>query len=74
MTQQEVLQQTTTRWEQLKLEIKQAAPSLGIDDVGFTTADPFLYLKESWKSIVVKGMNQVLKNRILRNVFTRAWH
>jgi len=45
MTQQEVLQQTTTRWEQLKLEIKQAAPSLGIDDVGFTTADPFLYLK-----------------------------
>ncbi|WP_458120221.1 tRNA epoxyqueuosine(34) reductase QueG [Paenibacillus sp. Z6-24] len=37
---------TTTRWEQLKLEIKEAAPSLGIDDIGFTTADPFLFLKE----------------------------
>ncbi|AIQ44940.1 epoxyqueuosine reductase [Paenibacillus sp. FSL R7-0273] len=34
-----------SRWEQLKTEIKAAAPQLGIDDVGFTTAEPFLYLK-----------------------------
>lgn len=32
-------------WEALKLEIKEAASSLGIDDIGFTTADPFLSLK-----------------------------
>lgn len=32
-------------WEALKSEIKEAAFSLGIDDIGFTTADPFLSLK-----------------------------
>lgn len=32
-------------WAALKEEIKRAAPSLGIDDVGFATAEPFLYLK-----------------------------
>ncbi len=47
MTQQEyMIPSPTSRWEQLKLEIKAAAPSLGIDDIGFTTADPFLFLKE----------------------------
>ncbi len=32
-------------WESLKREIKEAAPSLGIDDIGFAAADPFLSLK-----------------------------
>jgi len=34
-----------SKWAQLKAEIKEVASSLGIDDVGFTTAEPFLYLK-----------------------------
>ncbi|WP_054958617.1 tRNA epoxyqueuosine(34) reductase QueG [Paenibacillus dakarensis] len=32
-------------WEELKAELKQAAPSLGIDDIGFASADPFVSLK-----------------------------
>lgn len=32
-------------WDKLKREIIEAAPSLGIDDIGFGTADPFLSLK-----------------------------
>jgi epoxyqueuosine reductase len=32
-------------WDRLKREIIEAAPSLGIDDIGFATADPFLSLK-----------------------------
>lgn len=34
-----------TVWDKLKLEIKEAAHELGIDDIGFTSADPFLSLK-----------------------------
>lgn len=34
-----------SKWEELKAEIKAALPALGIDDIGFTTAEPFLYLK-----------------------------
>ncbi|GGG14378.1 epoxyqueuosine reductase [Paenibacillus albidus] len=34
-----------SKWESLKADILEAAPSLGIDDIGFTTAEPFLYLK-----------------------------
>lgn len=34
-----------SKWEKLKAEIKAALPALGIDDIGFTTAEPFLYLK-----------------------------
>lgn len=34
-----------SKWEELKAEIKAAAAALGIDDIGFTTAEPFLYLK-----------------------------
>lgn len=34
-----------SKWEDLKAAIKAAAPALGIDDIGFTTAEPFLYLK-----------------------------
>ncbi|AIQ11125.1 tRNA epoxyqueuosine(34) reductase QueG [Paenibacillus durus] len=33
------------RWESLKKEIKEAAQALGIDDIGFATAEPFLFLK-----------------------------
>ncbi|RCX16211.1 epoxyqueuosine reductase [Fontibacillus phaseoli] len=32
-------------WDELKREIKAAAPSFGIDDIGFASADPFLSLK-----------------------------
>jgi epoxyqueuosine reductase len=32
-------------WEQLKRDIQLVAPSLGIDDIGFATADPFVSLK-----------------------------
>lgn len=34
-----------SKWAKLKAEIQAAASSLGIDDIGFTTAEPFLYLK-----------------------------
>lgn len=34
-----------SKWDKLKSEIQAAAPSLGIDDIGFATAEPFLYLK-----------------------------
>ncbi|QWU16831.1 epoxyqueuosine reductase [Paenibacillus sophorae] len=33
------------RWESLKNEIKEAAQTLGIDEIGFATAEPFLFLK-----------------------------
>lgn len=33
-------------WQGLKEEIIQAAPTLGIDKIGFATADPFLELKD----------------------------
>ncbi|MDQ0195222.1 epoxyqueuosine reductase [Paenibacillus wynnii] len=34
-----------SKWDKLKSEIKAAASALGIDDIGFATAEPFLYLK-----------------------------
>lgn len=33
-------------WQTLKDELKEAAQDLGIDKIGFTTADPFLLMKE----------------------------
>jgi epoxyqueuosine reductase len=36
---------TKADWQKLKQEIVEAAPSLGIDKIGFTTADPFIELK-----------------------------
>jgi len=36
----------TDAWQQLKTELKQALAELGIDKIGFTTADPFLTMKE----------------------------
>jgi epoxyqueuosine reductase len=38
-------QSSQSFWEELKQEIIQTAPSLGIDKVGFAAADPFLELK-----------------------------
>lgn len=35
----------TSPWEQLKREIKEAAASFGIDEIGFASADPFVSLK-----------------------------
>ncbi|GGO08892.1 tRNA epoxyqueuosine(34) reductase QueG [Saccharibacillus kuerlensis] len=35
----------TASWEALKREIIEAAPSLGIDDIGFASAEPFLSLR-----------------------------
>lgn len=35
----------TNRWVELKREIQEAAAGLGIDDIGFASADPFLSLK-----------------------------
>ncbi|TCZ77701.1 tRNA epoxyqueuosine(34) reductase QueG [Paenibacillus albiflavus] len=37
---------STTDWDKLKQEIISEAPNLGIDSIGFTTADPFNELKE----------------------------
>lgn len=42
-------------WEDLKEELKQAAPSLGIDDIGFTSADPFVSLKSILQNHRDKG-------------------
>ncbi|WP_138494941.1 tRNA epoxyqueuosine(34) reductase QueG [Paenibacillus pinistramenti] len=42
-------------WGWLKEEIKSAASGLGIDQVGFTTADPFLSLKPILEEIRAKG-------------------
>lgn len=36
----------SARWAALKQEIKEVAPSLGIDKIGFASADPFLTLKD----------------------------
>lgn len=47
MTQEEHTgEQVNSRWSLLKREIQEAASSLGIDDIGFASADPFLSLKE----------------------------
>lgn len=35
----------SSKWERLKEEIKAAAAGLGIDEIGFATAEPFLFLK-----------------------------
>lgn len=42
-------------WEQLKQEIKAAAPGLGIDDIGFASAEPFVSLKSLLEQSRDKG-------------------
>lgn len=43
------------RWRQLKQDIIEAAPALGIDQVGFTTADPFIELKARLQHSIDQG-------------------
>ncbi|NGZ77458.1 tRNA epoxyqueuosine(34) reductase QueG [Saccharibacillus alkalitolerans] len=45
----------TASWEALKREIIEAAPSLGIDDIGFASADPFLSLRVRLEQHRAKG-------------------
>ncbi|MBD8500525.1 tRNA epoxyqueuosine(34) reductase QueG [Paenibacillus arenosi] len=47
--------ETAERWASLKQDIIEAASSLGIDQVGFTTADPFLSLKERLQTSIDRG-------------------
>ena len=51
---------------QLKQEIIDYAYSIGIDSIGFTTADPFDELKQKLVDYHEKGYASVLKNQILR--------
>lgn len=47
--------QTASFWEQLKQEIKAAGPGLGIDDIGFASAEPFVSLKAILEQHRAKG-------------------
>ena len=51
---------------QLKQEIIDYAYSIGIDSIGFTTADPFDELKQKLVDYHEKGYASGLKNQILR--------
>lgn len=48
-------EKNTASWETLKREIIEAAPSLGIDDIGFAAADPFLSLRVRLEQHRAKG-------------------
>ena len=43
------------RWAVLKARIQEALPELGIDQIGFTTAEPFTLLKERLQDSIDKG-------------------
>ncbi|PYE43793.1 tRNA epoxyqueuosine(34) reductase QueG [Paenibacillus barcinonensis] len=47
--------QVASVWEALKQEIKAAGPELGIDDIGFASADPFVSLKSLLEQSRDKG-------------------
>ena len=47
--------QDASIWEKLKQEIKAAGPGLGIDDIGFASADPFVSLKSLLEQSRDKG-------------------
>lgn len=47
--------QAASVWEALKQEIKAAGPELGIDDIGFASADPFVSLKSLLEQSRDKG-------------------
>lgn len=42
-------------WEELKEELRKAAPEMGIDDIGFASADPFVSLKSILQNHRDKG-------------------
>lgn len=42
-------------WDELKEELKRAAPEMGIDDIGFASADPFVSLKSILQNHRDKG-------------------
>lgn len=46
---------TASTWASLKQEIIEAAPGLGIDSIGFASADPFLSLKAILEEHRAKG-------------------
>ena len=52
----------------LKKEIIDFAHSIGIDSIGFTTADPFDELKQKLEEYHAKGMHRVLRNQIYHYV------
>ncbi|MEI2282008.1 tRNA epoxyqueuosine(34) reductase QueG [Paenibacillus polysaccharolyticus] len=47
--------QAASVWEALKQEIKAAGPEMGIDDIGFASADPFISLKSLLEQSRDKG-------------------
>ncbi|MCQ4087321.1 tRNA epoxyqueuosine(34) reductase QueG [Saccharibacillus sp. JS10] len=53
--QSNAVQTKPVSWETLKREIIEAAPSLGIDDIGFASADPFLSLRVRLEQHRAKG-------------------
>lgn len=59
-------------WEQLKRDIQLAAPSLGIDDIGFATADPFVSLKSILEEHRAKGYESGFEEQDLDKRVTPA--
>ncbi|MFB5676707.1 tRNA epoxyqueuosine(34) reductase QueG [Paenibacillus terreus] len=55
MHEQTCVSGTASYWDTLKKEIQEAAPSLGIDSIGFASADPFLSLKSILEEHRAKG-------------------
>ncbi|MGG6312577.1 tRNA epoxyqueuosine(34) reductase QueG [Paenibacillus macerans] len=55
----------TARWAVLKCELKEAAAGLGIDDIGFAAADPFLSLKAVLQDRRDKGYESGFEERDL---------
>ena len=60
---QSVAQGSRRYWDKLKQEIIEVAPSLGIDKIGFTTADPFLELKTILENHRQKGYESGFEER-----------
>lgn len=57
------LQQGENRWAKLKREIQDVAVELGIDDIGFASADPFLSLKAVLQDRRDKGYESGFEER-----------
>lgn len=52
-------------WDELKEELKRAAPEMGIDDIGFASADPFVSLKSILQNHRDKGYESGFEERDL---------